>query len=76
VCGGYSSNDNRIAAFPVASGEEVVVNRNRRREGSGNVINIDNRTIVTGSVNEDTMAKLKVTKFQQAQRMRSSLAAS
>ena len=36
VGGGYSANDNKIAAFPVASGEEVVVNRNRtgrRRPG-------------------------------------------
>lgn len=73
VGGGYSANDNRIAAFPVASGEEVVVNRNRGQGSSAQVINIDNRIIVTGSIDADTMSKLKVSKYQQAQRMRAGL---
>lgn len=74
VGGGYSANDNRIAAFPVASGEQVVVNRNRQSGQGGQVVHIDNRIIVTGSVDTDTLAKLKVSKFQQAQRMRAGLA--
>ena len=41
VGGGYSANDNRIAAFPVASGEEVVVNRSRKGTKGGQVIHID-----------------------------------
>jgi hypothetical protein len=74
VGGGYSANDNMIAAFPVASGEQVIVNRNRAKGEGGQVIHIDNRTIINGSLDADTLGKLKVSRFQQMQRMRASLA--
>jgi hypothetical protein len=73
VGGGYSANDNKIAAFPVASGEQVVVNRNR--QDGGKVVNIDNRIIINGTVDDDAMSQLKVSRYQQAQRMRVSLSA-
>jgi hypothetical protein len=72
VGGGYSANDNRMAVFPVASGEEIVVNRNREGRG-GQVVNIDNRIIVTGSVDADALGKMKVSRYQQAQRMRAGM---
>ena len=70
VGGGYSANDNRIAAFPVASGEEVVVNRSRKGNKGGQVIHIDNRTFINGRVDADVFAQMKVSKYQQTQRMR------
>ena len=60
VGGGYSANDNKIAAFPVASGEQVVVNRNRKGGQGGQVIHIDNRTIINGRVDADVFAQMKV----------------
>ena len=76
VGGGYSANDNKMAVFPVASGEQIVVNRNREgREGrGGQIVNIDNRIIVQGNIDEDTLSKMKVSRFQQAQRMRAGMA--
>jgi len=73
VGGGYSANDNKMAVFPVASGEEVVVNRNAGST-SGQVVNIDNRIIVTGTVSGDTLSKMKVSRYQQSQRMSRGLA--
>jgi len=73
VGGGYSANDNRMAMFPVASGEQVIVNRNRAGQ-SGQVIQIDNRTIINGRVDADVFAQMKVSKYQQTQRMRAGLA--
>jgi hypothetical protein len=75
VGGGYSANDNRMAVFPVASGEEVVVNRNRDGGGrGGQVVHIDNRIIIAGSVDADALSKMKVSRYQQAQRMRGQIA--
>jgi len=74
VGGGYSANDNRMAVFPVASGEEVVVNRNRDGGRGGQVVHIDNRIIIAGSVDADTLSKMKVSRYQQAQRMRGQIA--
>ena len=74
VGGGYSANDNRIAAFPVASGEQVVVNRNRDQGSAARVVNIDNRIIVNGAVDADVMSQMKVSRYQQTQRMRAGLA--
>ena len=74
VGGGYSANDNKIAAFPVASGEQVVVNRKGGQGGGATVVNIDNSIVVNGSVDADTMSQLKVSRYQQAQKMRATLA--
>jgi hypothetical protein len=73
VGGGYSANDNRLAMFPVASGEQVVVNRTPQG-GRGQVVNIDNRIIIQGTVDAGTIAQLKISRYQQAQRMRAGLA--
>ena len=71
VGGGYSARDNRIAAFPVASGEQVVVNRRPQdAAGRATVVHQDNRIIIQGSVDEDTLSKMKVSRYQQSQRMR------
>ena len=73
VGGGYSANDNRMAVFPVASGEQVVVNRNSqgaRRPGGQHRQPHHHQ----GSVDADALSKMKVSRYQQAQRMRSQMA--
>jgi hypothetical protein len=73
VPGGYSANDNMIARFPVASGEQVVVNRTPGDQAK--TVNIDNRVIIQGNVDQSSITKLKRTQFQQAQRMRATMVA-
>jgi hypothetical protein len=71
VPGGYSATDNKIARFPVASGEEVVVNRSP--QGNKAPVNIDARVIIQGNTDPSTIDKIKRSQFKQAQLMQRSM---
>jgi hypothetical protein len=70
VPGGYSANDNMMARFPVASGEEVIVNRTPGAgSGGGTVVHQDNRIIIQGNVGPREVDQIKMSQYQQRQQM-------
>jgi hypothetical protein len=66
VPGALSPTDNRMVAFPAASGETVSVSR---KGAAGNVISIDNSVTIMGNVDREVMQRVGRTQYQQAQTM-------